>query len=190
LQRGEIVAFPTDTVYGLGAHAFRPDAIARLYALKRRPSGLAIPLLLSGEEMLEVVCEHIPGEASLLAEQFWPGGLSLVLTASETIQGILTAGGPTVAVRVPAHHDVRQLCRLLGSPLAATSANLHGEPESRTADDVLLSFAGRIPYLLDGGACRGGIASTVIDLTRQPARVLREGPVTRAELAQCVLLGE
>jgi L-threonylcarbamoyladenylate synthase len=117
------------------------------------------------------------------AELFWPGGLSLILRRSPAVPDVVTAGGPTVAVRVPDHAFVRELCRLLEAPLAATSANLHGQPPPITADGVEETLGGQIPLLLDGGTCSGGIASTVLDLTVWPPAILRHGPVTALQLA-------
>ena len=183
LQRGQVVAFPTDTVYGVGAHAFLPDAVTRLYTVKKRPSHLPIPLLLAEAEEMEAVCTQIPPLAWRLAERFWPGGLSLVLPRAPTVPDVVTAGGETVAVRLPDHDLVRELIRRLGAPLAATSANIHGQPPPVTAEEVAAQLNGRIPLILDGGPCPGGVASTVLDLTVSPPRVLRPGPVTAAQLA-------
>jgi len=188
LRQGEVIAFPTDTVYGVGAHAFLPQAVARLYAVKERPASMAIPLLLSGAEAMPLVCADIPALAWEIAEGFWPGALSLVLRRALTVPDAVTAGGATVAVRVPDHPLVRELCRRLGAPLAATSANRHGWPPPVTAGEVQTALAGRIPLILDGGPCRGGMASTVLDLTVSPPVILRPGPVTAEQLAPFIPL--
>ncbi len=186
LQRGEVVAFPTDTVYGIGAHALVPQAVARLYSVKQRPHALAIPLLLSDAEDMQTVCTDIPPLAWQLADRFWPGGLSLVLARADIVPDIVTAGGSTVAVRVPDHALVRELCRRLGAPLAATSANLHGQPDPVTADQVRLALGRDVALILDGGLCRGGTPSTVLDLTVSPPAILRPGPITVAHLGELV----
>ncbi len=183
LRRGEVVAFPTDTVYGVGAHPFMPEAVARLYAIKDRPLHLAIPLLLPEAAAIEAVGADIPALAWQLARRFWPGGLSLVLRRAAGLPDVVTGGGSTVAVRVPDHPLVRELCRRLGAPLAATSANLHGHPDPVTADEVEAELSGRIPLILDGGPCPGGVASTVLDLTVSPPVILRPGPVTAEHLS-------
>jgi len=183
LQRGEAVAFPTDTVYGVGAHAFLPCGVARLFAAKDRPGQRAIPLLLPDAEAMSLVCVAIPDLAWELARLFWPGGLSLVLQRAARVLDLVTAGGPTVAVRVPDRELVRRICRQLGAPLAATSANRHGAPDPVTAAQVLEGLAGRVPLILDGGTCSGGVASTVLDLTVSPPALLRAGPVSAASLA-------
>ncbi len=188
LRRGELVAFPTDTVYGVGANAFLERAVERLFRVKKRPVDLPIPLLLSEETVMETVCIDIPPVAWRLAARFWPGGLSLVLVRSQMVPDAVTAGGSTVAVRVPDYPSLRELTRRLGAPLAATSANLHGQPPPVTADEVESVLGGCIPLLLDGGACPGGVASTVLDLTVQPHAILRPGPILAAELASIATL--
>ncbi len=186
LQRGEAVAFPTDTVYGLGAHAFLPQGVARLFAVKERPGQRAIPLLLPDAEAMHLVCVAIPDLAWELARHFWPGGLSLVLPRAARVPDMVTAGGPSVAVRVPDQELVRRICRQLGAPLATTSANRHGAPDAVTAAQVLEGLAGRVPLILDGGTCRGGVASTVLDLTVSPPALLRSGLIPVAALAAVV----
>ena len=186
LRGGGLVAFPTDTVYGIGAHAFVEEAVARLFQVKKRPLDWPIPLLLPDTTAVESVCVDIPTVAWRLAERFWPGGLSLVLTRSQVVPDAVTAGGSTVAVRVPDHPLLRELCRQLGAPLAATSANLHGQPPPITADEVESGFGRCVPLILDGGACPGGVASTVLDLTVRPHAILRLGPVSAAQLTSIV----
>jgi L-threonylcarbamoyladenylate synthase len=188
LRRGEVIAFPTDTVYGVGAHAFLPHAVARLNAVKERPAGMAIPLLLSGAEAMSLVCEDIPALAWEIVEHFWPGALSLVLRRAPAVPDAVTAGGTTVAVRVPDHPLVHELCQRLGAPLAATSANRHGWPPPVTSGEVQGALAGRIPLILDGGSCPGGVASTILDLTVSPPIILRSGPVTAEQLAPFIPL--
>jgi L-threonylcarbamoyladenylate synthase len=186
LERGGLVAFPTDTVYALGAHAFLPEAVEQLYSVKERPTHRPIPLLLPGPAAVETVCADVTPLAWRIAERFWPGGLSLILRRAPVVPDAVTAGGPTVAVRVPDHALVRELCSRLGAPLAATSANLHGQPDLVTAAEVQAALGGRIPLVLDGGPCPGGVASTVLDLTVSPPVILRLGPVTAVQLAAVV----
>lgn len=186
LRRGEPVAFPTDTVYGIGAHALLEEAVVRLYRAKERPAHLPIPLLLPDSAAMEAICRDVPPLAWRLAERFWPGGLSLVLGRAALVPNAVTAGGPTVAVRVPDHPLVRELCQRLGAPLAATSANRHGQPPPVTAEGVEAALGGRISLILDGGRCPGGVASTVLDLTVTPPAILRPGPVTAELLAGIV----
>ncbi len=182
LEEGEPVAFPTDTVYGIGVHAFQPGAVERLYELKGRPSHLPIPLLLSDAVAMRSTCVDIPSVAWQLATRFWPGALTLVLRRAPTVPDIVTSGGETVAVRVPDHSRVRELCGALAAPLAATSANRHGEPPPITAKEVKVAFEGRISLILDGGRCQGGMASTVLDLTVSPPAIVRQGPISARQL--------
>jgi L-threonylcarbamoyladenylate synthase len=177
LRSGGIIAFPTDTVYGVGAHGMCSQAVERLYAVKERPRDKAIPLLLPDPEALPGVVAFVPEAARALAACFWPGALTIVLRRSPDVPDAVTAGGETVAVRVPAHALTLDLLGALGAPLAATSANLSGEPPPDTAEGVLAQLEGRIDLILDGGRCPGGVASTVVDLTVDPPVVLREGEI-------------
>lgn len=186
LRESELVVLPTDTVYGLGAHAFLETAVARLYEVKGRPARVPIPLLLADTGGMTIVCDQIPPLAWRLAEEFWPGGLTLVLERTSLVPDAVSAGGDTVAVRVPDQPLVRDLCRELGAPLAVTSANLHGEADPISADDAEAILKGRVPLILDGGQCAGGVASTVLDLTIKPPAILRAGPITAKQLAEIV----
>jgi len=186
LSRGGIIAFPTDTVYGLGADVRHPGAIAALYKIKERPLDRAIPVLIARAEELCGVAQKVPESAWRLAERFWPGPLTLVVRSTLSLPPILTAGAPTVAVRVPDHPVVRALIEGLGAPVAVTSANISGRPSPVTADDVLAQLEGRIALLLDGGPCPGGKDSTVVDLTAIPLRILRTGPVTADQIQTAI----
>lgn len=177
LRSGGLVAFPTDTVYGIGAMAFAEEAVERLFAAKVRDLSKAIPVLLSRTVELQTVARNIPAAAWRLGGAYWPGGLSLVLEKSPLVPDIVTAGGATVAVRVPDHLLALRLIGLAGAPLAATSANISGQPSPTTADQVERSLGHAIDLLLDGGTCPGGIASTVVDLTTNPPKMLRPGPI-------------
>lgn len=176
LRAGEVVAFPTDTVYGVGAHAFIEGAVAAIYTVKGRPLEKAIPLLLSSSDDLAQVSGPLPEAAWRLAAQFWPGALTLIVPKAAHIPDIVSAG-PGLAVRVPDHPVVPELIRQLGAPLATTSANLSGAASPTTADEVYAQLKGRIALILDGGPCPGGIPSTVLDLTTTPPKVLRQGGI-------------
>jgi L-threonylcarbamoyladenylate synthase len=182
LRAGGVVAFPTDTVYGLGARAWDAAAVAQLYVAKGRAESKAIPILLASADALGEVADQVPPLAWALAARFWPGPLTLVVPRQARVPDVVTGGGDTVAVRVPNHPVALQLIKALGEPLAATSANLSGAPSPVSADDVLSQLRGRIPLILDGGPCPGGLASTVLDLTREPPVILRRGPVSREDL--------
>ena len=182
LRSGGLVVFPTDTVYGVGALATLPQAVASLYVAKDRPRDKAIPLLVPSLEVLSTVVTTVPDAARLLAERFWPGALTVVLHRAPSVPDEVTAGGETVAVRVPDHAVTRSLLDALGAPLAATSANLSGQGAPDTAAGALAQLEGRVDLILDGGRCPGGVASTVVDLTRDPPVVLREGGIASAAL--------
>jgi L-threonylcarbamoyladenylate synthase len=186
LLRGDLVVLPTDTVYGVAAHAFMPAAVAQLYAVKGRPSHKPIPMLLPNTDAVHTVCATVPPVTWRLAERFWPGALSIVLPRAPAVPDEVTAGGVTVAVRVPDHSLVRALCQSLGAPLAATSANRHGQPSPVTPGEAWDAMGGRVALILDGGQCPGGMASTVLDLTVSPAVIRRPGPVTAEALAELV----
>jgi L-threonylcarbamoyladenylate synthase len=177
-----VVAFPTDTVYGVGAHAFLPEAVAVLYLAKQRPTTKAIPILVAqSEDIARVACD-IPNVAWQLTERFWPGGLTLVLPRAEEVPSVVVAGGDTVAVRCPDHSVPLALMENIGAPLAATSANLSGRPSPTTAPQVLEQLSGRVPLIVDGGECPGGVPSTVVDLSLNPPRLLRAGAIAPEDL--------
>ena len=190
LARGGVVAFPTDTVYGVGADVRQPDAIASLYEIKRRPMCKAIPVLLARAEDLHKVAEGVPNSAWRLVERFWPGALTLVVQSAVSLPSILTAGGSTVAVRMPDHPVARALIDGLGAPLAVTSANISGQPNPVTAEDVVAQLEGRVDLLLDGGPCPGGNPSTVVDVTASPARILRSGLIAADRIQDVLCLAD
>jgi L-threonylcarbamoyladenylate synthase len=178
LEREGLLAFPTDTVYGVGALPFLPRAVARIHAAKGRPLTRAIPILLDGATSLEQVCQDIPDEARVLAAEFWPGPLTIVLKRKPAVPDVVTAGGATVAVRVPDNPFTLRLIEAAGGALAATSANLSGRPDAVTAQEVLAYLGGRIELILDGGPCPGGIPSTVVDLTGKSPQIVRKGAIS------------
>jgi L-threonylcarbamoyladenylate synthase len=182
LRAGGLIVFPTDTVYGVGALATNPDAVAALYVAKQRPGSKAIPLLVPTLEVLSTVVAAVPAAARPLAERFWPGALTMVLRRAPSVPDVVTASGETVAVRIPDHPVALALLDALAAPLAATSANLSGERAPDTAEDALAQLDGRVDLVLDGGRCPGGVASTVIDMTSDPPVVLREGGIGAAAL--------
>lgn len=188
LQAGQVVAHPTDTVYGVAADSGNAAAIRRLYEAKQRPLDKAIPVLLGDLADMLKVADYVPPAAWKLAEAFWPGGLTIVLPVRPCMPAILTAGQRTIAVRLPDHDVPRELARRLGRPIAATSANISGQPSPTTAEEVLAQLRGRIPLILDGGPAREGVASTIVDVSTPTPRILREGPISAEEIAR--VLGE
>jgi L-threonylcarbamoyladenylate synthase len=175
LHNGGVIAFPTDTVYGVGAAGLNDAAVGRLFVVKDRPHSQAIPLLLADPDDLADVCSAIPTLALDIGRRYWPGALTMVVPAAAHLPASLLAGGTTVAVRVPDHTWLRHLIRQLEQPLAATSANLHGAANPRTAADVQAHIGARLPLILDGGPTPGDIASTIVDLTTPAPRILRQG---------------
>ncbi|MDH7571219.1 MAG: L-threonylcarbamoyladenylate synthase [Armatimonadota bacterium] len=176
LRGGGLVAFPTETVYGLGALAWDAVAVRRIFAAKGRPEGKPLIVHLSRAEQAVEVARHIPHAASLLMERFFPGPLTLVLPRQPRLPEAVTAGGDTVAVRLPDHAVARALIEAVG-PIAAPSANRSGERSAISAEDVLNDLAGRIEMVLDAGPSPLQRPSTVVDLTTDPPRVVREGAV-------------
>ena len=180
LQSGGLVAFPTDTVYGVGALAFDQRAIESIYAAKDRPVEKAIPVLIGDKDDLAKVADDVPLVALRLIDRFWPGPLTLVLPKLPTLPEAVSATD-TVAVRVPDHEVARALLRAVG-PMAVTSANISGQLSPSTAEEVFAQLGGRIPLIIDGGRTPGGIPSTLVDCTGETPRILREGSVTLEEL--------
>jgi len=187
LRAGELVAFPTDTVYGVGAIAWNREAVGKLYIAKLRSLDKAIPILLADPADLDQVVRDVSPAVHRLAERFWPGPLTIVVLRSAQIPDEVTADGDSVAVRVPDHPLARALIREAGAPLATTSANLSGGPSPVTAPEVSAQLAGRVAMILDGGRCPGGIASTVVDLTGPSPVILRPGPIRLEEILEAVL---
>ena len=182
LRAGEVVAFPTDTVYGVAVARSRADRIEALFALKRRPPDRRIPMLVASLSQAIDVGWKADERARALTDRFWPGGLTIVLPAAD--------GGETQAFRAPDHPVALALIRAAG-PLLATSANRSDEPDTLAADDVFIAFAmeqDALVAVVDGGEVPGGVASTVVDLSVTPARILRAGPIGAAELAEVVEL--
>jgi len=184
LKQGGIVAFPTDTVYGLGAWANNQSAVERVYTVKERPRNIALPLLLADISQIGEVAEPVPPIAWLLAHTFLPGALTIVLHKSNSVSDIITAGGITVAVRVPAHPVPIALAQGLGAPIVGTSANVSGKPSALTADEVYSQFGNKIDLVIDGGRCPGGRESTIIDVTGEEPVILREGAISGEKLRQ------
>ncbi len=180
LKAGGLVAFPTDTVYGLGSLAFDNAAIESIYKAKDRPIEKAIPILIGDVDALPLVVDHIPDMARIFAARFWPGPVTCVLPKKQTLPAAVSATN-TVAVRIPDHPDALALLRAAG-PMAVTSANISGKPSPSAAQEVYEQLNGRIPLILDGGKTPGGIPSTLVDCTGEQPVILREGPVSLSEL--------
>lgn len=185
LRAGGLVAFPTETVYGLGANALNETAVKNIFEAKGRPSTNPVIVHLAEAKDWPRVASCWPPLAEALAQAFWPGPLTLVLPKSASVPDVVTAGGPTVAVRCPDHPVARGLIRAAGVPLAAPSANRSTELSPTRAEHVLKSLHGRIEAILDAGPCRAGLESTVVDVT-DGIRILRPGPITEPMIASVV----
>jgi len=180
LCAGGLVAFPTDTVYGVGALAFNSKAVESIYIAKDRPIERAIPVLIWDTEDMEKVGMDIPETAYQLAARFFPGPLTCLIPKQPTLPESVSATD-TVGVRVPDHEVARALLRTAG-PMAVTSANISGQPSPSTAQEVFAQLGGRIDLIIDGGTTPGGVPSTVVDCTSKELKILREGPISMEEI--------
>jgi L-threonylcarbamoyladenylate synthase len=187
LKAGGVVAFPTDTVYGLGAAADNPAAIRRVFEIKQRPFTQALPLVLANAAQADTVAINIPEEARILMARFWPGALTLVLKKSARVPDVVTAGSGTVAVRVPNHVLSLALIRGVGIPLVGTSANIHGKPSPVTAEEVNAQLEGKVDYVIDGGRTPVGVESTIVDMTVSPPKILRHGAISSEEIEKALV---
>ncbi|MDD2509527.1 MAG: L-threonylcarbamoyladenylate synthase [Syntrophomonas sp.] len=183
IKAQELVAFPTETVYGLGAAAFQTQAVEKIFMAKGRPEANPLLLHLSRMEQVESVAKEIPPVAEMLMERFWPGPLSIILSARETVPAIVRGGKTTVGLRMPAHPVALALIDQTG-PLAAPSANLSGRPSPVNAEDVKADLDGKIAAVLDAGRTGLGLESTIIDFTSRGCRILRQGGITVEELEE------
>ncbi len=186
LQQNEVVAFPTETVYGLGGNAFSDEAVRKIFAAKGRPSDNPLIVHIASLEQLRPLVSSVPPLADKLMQTFWPGPLTLVLPGSQKVSSHVTAGLDTVAVRMPDHPIALELIRKTGLPLAAPSANLSGKPSPTRADHVLEDLAGKIPGVVDGGPTGIGVESTVVDVTGEVPLILRPGGISKKELESVV----
>ncbi len=184
IRSGGLVAFPTETVYGLGANAFDPRACSRIFEAKGRPKDNPLIVHIGSREDLDEVVRRVPDRVLPFIERLWPGPLTVILEKSERIPGEVTAGLETVAVRFPSHPIARALVRLSGVPIAAPSANLSGRPSPTSAEHVIEDLMGRVEMIIDGGETFLGLESTIIDFTEDPPLVLRPGPLTVEQLRE------
>ena len=182
IKSGELVAIPTETVYGLGADGLNPEAVAKIFIAKGRPQDNPLILHIANAADIIKFCHSIPNAAYQLAEAFWPGPLTIVLPAKDIVPKCTTAGLPTVAVRCPDNAVTREIIRLSGVPVAAPSANISGKPSTTTAQHVFHDHDGNIAAIVDGGPCQVGVESTIVDLTEERPRLLRPGGITPEQL--------
>jgi L-threonylcarbamoyladenylate synthase len=190
LKKGGVIAFPTDTVYGFGANAALESAVEKIYVVKHRPHHLPLPLLISDITQLAPVACRVTPLAWYLAKRFWPGGLTLVLHKSSEVLDVITAGSDTVAVRVPAHPVPVAIIEGLGTPIIGTSANLSGSPGLATAQEVSDQIGDGVDFIIEGDKCHSGVESTVVDVTTEHPKILREGAIPVREIERACNLRE
>lgn len=182
LMNGGIIAYPTDTVYGLGACSDNTKAIKRIYEVKHRTMDKPLPLLLADVSWIERLTISISDTATKLIDEFLPGGLTLVMKKSASVPDIISGGKDTIALRIPDHLVTISLINGVGRPLIGTSANVNSKPSALTADEVDSQIGDEIDYILDTGKCPGGIESTILDVTGEIPVLLREGAISRVEI--------
>lgn len=180
LKQGGVIAFPTDTVYGLGADAFNSNAVKRIYDIKKRPKHLPLPLLIGDIKQLDILAEPLPEIALFLARRFWPGRLTLVVPKADGLPAYL--GNTSIAVRIPAHPVCLALIQGINNPLIGTSANISGKPSALTAGEVRQQLGNEVDLIIDGGRCPGGGESTVVDVTGGEVVILRQGIIPEDEI--------
>ena len=186
IRRGGIVAFPTETVYGLGADVFNPIAAARIFEVKRRPYFDPLIVHVANYTDLKKLVIEIPSDAKGLMERFWPGPLTVVLYKKEDVPDIVTSGLPTVAIRMPKHPMTLKLIELVGSPIVGPSANLFGYLSPTTAEHVQDQLGGQVDFILDGGPCEVGVESTILSFSEEKPRLLRPGGVPLEEIESII----
>jgi L-threonylcarbamoyladenylate synthase len=182
LQRDRVMAYPTETFYGLGAAALSPLAVARVFRLKQRDPRKPLPLIAADLDMVKGIAGPLPAVFWLLAEEFWPGPLTIVLKAAPALRGVPAGEEGTIAVRIPPLAWLRKLVYDLSQPLTATSANISGTREMADPTEVVAVFAGKVDLIVDGGPTPGGAPSTLLDITTAEPRLLREGAIPAARI--------
>jgi L-threonylcarbamoyladenylate synthase len=182
IKAGGLVAFPTDTVYGLGVNPFNREAVERIYLVKQRPGNMALPVLLPDRNKVYGVASDVSPAALSLMERFWPGGLTVILRKSAGFPDYATAKSDTIAVRVPDHIVPVMIMKKAGVPVIGTSANLSNLPSALTAEEVEKQLGSKVDLIIDGGKCPGGVESTLIDMTGPEPVIVREGAISGQEI--------
>jgi L-threonylcarbamoyladenylate synthase len=183
LAKGAIVSYPTETFYGLGASIHSDEAIERIFTIKGREEGKPLPLIIPDRDILKELSLEIPGIALSLIEKFWPGGLTLIFWASPGVSPRITGGTGKIGVRISSHPIAQKIVSILKVPITATSANLSGEKNCSTAQEVSDLLGDKIDIILDGGKTEGILSSTVLDLTQTPPKILREGVIGKEKIS-------
>ncbi len=187
IRAGELVAVPTETVYGLAGNGLDAEAVEKIYEVKGRPSVKPLSLMVPGPEAIDVYCEDVPQAARTLAKKFWPGPLTIIMKAKKHIPSIVLAGGDTVGLRCPEHQMTLELLRLAQVPFAAPSANPSGAESPKTAQKVYEYFNGQIEGIIDGGPCGLGFESTIIDMSKIPYKILRQGALPAEDIEKALM---
>ena len=182
LRGGGVIAYPTETFYGLGAHAGNAEAVEKIFIIKGRPFANPIALIMGNEENMEELVREVSPASRRLMEAFWPGALTLVFNASSRILPPLTAGAGTIGIRVSSHPIASAIAKTLHFPITATSANLSGEGECSTAEEVAERLEEKIDAIIDGGGTRGGVGSTILNVTTDPPVIIREGTIPASSI--------
>ena len=190
LKKNGLIVYPTETFYGLGANCLSPEAVKKIFALKRRDRAKPLSVVISDRIMLDSVVGDIPPAAEPFLRQFWPGPLTLIFPANPFLPEELLGATKSIGVRLPAHVGLRELVKNAGFPITATSANISGEEELSDPKKVFDTFAGKVDCIVDGGKTKGGRPSTVIDLTSPEPRILREGAILASELRKILNVSE
>jgi len=185
IRDGGVVAYPTETVYGLGALALHEAAVEQIYGLKQRQHYKPLSILIEDPSALEGLVQTIPGSARALMARFWPGPLTVLFLAAGHLPSILTGRGGKLGVRVSSHPVARELVRAVGAPITATSANRSGAPICRTGEEVLRQLGGQLEFILDGGLTPGSEGSTIADVTVEPPKIVRVGVIAADEVLRC-----
>ena len=183
MRSGGIAAYPTDTVYGLGADIFNNAAVTRVFLIKKRPLTMPLPVLIAETSQLGGLVEFIPAAARILMDKFWPGSLTIVFAKAPAFNSLVLAGSGKIAVRLPGHPVTLRLIQELGRPMVGTSANLHNGTAALTAKEVRDQLGDTVDFIIDGGTCPGGIESTVVDVTADPFTVVRKGAIPTEEMS-------
>jgi L-threonylcarbamoyladenylate synthase len=188
VANGDIVAYPTETFYALGVKFNLADSLKNLYKIKQRPKDKAMPLIIGNKELLPLIAASVNNMALLLMDRFWPGPLTLILSAKENLSEYITAGTHKVAVRIPGESFALHLAKYANFPISATSANPSGIPPARDAETIIRYFGDRIDLIIDGGPTSGELPSTIVDVTEREMKILREGMIKK-ELLTLLLAG-
>ena len=182
LRTGGIAAYPSDTVYGLGADVLNDLAITKVFSAKKRPSSMPLPVLIAETSQLRDLVEDIPSAARILMDKFWPGGLTIIFHRMPAFKSLALADSGKIAIRLPGHPVTLRLIEELGRPMVGTSANLHGSPAALTAAEVKKQLGDVVDFIVAGGPCPGGRESTIVDITVHPPVILRKGAIPEKEL--------